>query len=143
MDDEQLDWLLASDEPWTRYRTRIDLLKQSEQYPKVKNDRYEMLDHPDIQALIADVNSWPGYALKRHNDAKHTIHKFSTLADFGLTIRDPGMLDVIQLILNHQAKEGAFQTLENFPKAFGGSGEDLLGWVMCDAPTLLYTLFKG
>ena len=36
--------------------------------------------------------------------------------------------------------KGPFQILINLPKTFGGTGEDLWTWVMCDAPTLLYAL---
>jgi hypothetical protein len=40
----------------------------------------------------------------------------------------------------HQAPEGAFETLEHIPKSFGGTGEDMWTWILCDAPTLLYAL---
>jgi len=40
----------------------------------------------------------------------------------------------------HQSPEGAFQSLVNIPKAFGGTGEDMWTWMLCDAPTLLYAL---
>jgi hypothetical protein len=46
----------------------------------------------------------------------------------------------IEAIVNHQSPEGAYQTLEHIPKAFGGPGEDLWAWILCDSPTLLYTL---
>ncbi len=37
-------WLLASEEPWTRYRTLVDLLGRSD--AKVAHERAEMLAHP-------------------------------------------------------------------------------------------------
>ncbi len=46
----------------------------------------------------------------------------------------------IQKILAHQSSEGAFQTLVNIPKSFGGSGQNAWAWILCDAPTLLYVL---
>ena len=63
-----IEWLLASDEPWTRYRTRVDLLDQPESHPDVQSARAEMTSHPKVQALIEEAAAWPGYALKRHND---------------------------------------------------------------------------
>ncbi|NIO72730.1 MAG: hypothetical protein GTN71_27850 [Anaerolineae bacterium] len=133
-------WLLESDEPWTRYRTLLDLLDRPEDDPEVQAARAEMLAHPQVQALIAEAATWPGYALKRHNDASHPIYKFSTLADFGLRADDPGMSAGIEAVMAHQSPEGAFQSLMNIPKRFGGTGEDTWTWMLCDAPTLLYAL---
>jgi hypothetical protein len=141
-----IEWLLESDEPWTRYRTLVDLLDQPEDDAGVQAARAEMLAHPQVQVLIAEAAAWPGYALKRHNDAKHPIYKFSTLADFGVQASDAppgggvGISTGIEAVLAHQSPEGAFQSLTNIPKAFGGTGEDMWTWIVCDAPTLAYAL---
>ncbi|MFQ5813599.1 MAG: hypothetical protein ACE5I2_10500 [Anaerolineae bacterium] len=140
MEADLTQWLLESDEPWTRHRTLVDLLDRPKDDPEVQAARAEMLAHPQIQTLIAEAGAWPGYALKRHNDAKHPIYKFSTLADFGVRAGDPGMTDAIEAVMTHQSPEGAFQSLVNIPKAFGGTGEDMWTWILCDAPTLLYAL---
>jgi hypothetical protein len=140
MTAELIQWLLESDEPWTRYRTLVDLLDRPEDAPEVQAARAAMLAHPQVQALVAEAAAWPGYALKRHNDANHPLYKLSTLADFGLRADDPGMQASIKAVLAHQAPQGAFQTVVNVPKTFGGTGEDAWTWVLCDAPTLLYAL---
>lgn len=135
-----LAWLMTSPEPWTRYRTQIDLLGLPEQMPEVRANRAAMLAHPQVQALIATATSWPGSALKRHNDASHPLHALSTLADFGLRAEDPGMSAAVEAVLAHQSAEGAFQSMLNIAPAYGGTGEDAWSWVLCDAPTLLYAL---
>jgi hypothetical protein len=135
-----IQWLLESEEPWTRYRTLVDLLDRPEDAPEVQTARAEMLAHPQVQDLITEAVAWPGYALRRHNDAKHPIYKWSTLADFGVRASDPGMNAGIEAVMAHQSPEGAFQSLVNIPKTFGGTGEDTWTWVLCDAPTLLYAL---
>ena len=140
MDPQQIQWLLDSNEPWTRYRTLTDLLDRPPDDPDVQRSRSDMLTHPTVMDLISESATWPGYALKRHNDAKHPIFKFSTLADFGIQASDPGMNIGINAITVHQSAEGAFQTVVHIPKAFGGPGEDLWTWVLCDTPTLLYIL---
>ncbi len=148
MTTEVTDWLLESDEPWTRYRTLVDLLDRPEDDPEVQAARQAMLEHPAVQEFIAEAATWPGYALKRHNDAGHPIYKFSTLADFGVRADDPGpalsvaegMVAGIEAVLAHQSPEGAVQTLMNIPERFGGTGEDMWTWILCDAPTLLYAL---
>ncbi len=44
--NDLLPWLLESDEPWTRYRTLIDLLDRTEDDPEVQSAREEMLSYP-------------------------------------------------------------------------------------------------
>jgi hypothetical protein len=46
----------------------------------------------------------------------------------------------IEAVLAHQSPEGAFQSLMNIHKRYGGTGEDTWSWMLCDAPTLLYVL---
>ncbi|MEA3441750.1 MAG: hypothetical protein U9R58_15855 [Chloroflexota bacterium] len=140
MTTETIQWLLESDEPWTRYRTMVDLLNLPEGSPDAMSVRKEMIEHPQVQALIDEANTWPGYTLKRHNDAKHPIYKFSTLADFGVRADDPGMETAINAVLAHQSEQGAFQTTLNISPKYGGTGEDTWTWVLCDAPTLLYAM---
>jgi len=137
-----IQWLIDFPEPWTHYRVLVDLLERSPSEPEVAAVRGAMVQHPLVQGLVADAGTWEERPLKRHNDASHPIYALSTLADFGINTDDPGMPDIIQLILAHQSPEGAFQTLVFIPRAFGGPDEDIWTWVACDAPTLLYALLS-
>lgn len=141
MTTDVIQWLLESDEPWTRYRTLVDLLNRPEDASEVQAARAEMLAHPQVQALITEAATWPGYALKRHNDAKHPIYKFSTLADFGVQATDPGMKAGIEALMAHQAEESAFQTQIYLHRRWSGGLEgEQWTWMACDAPTILYAL---
>jgi len=140
MTNDAVKWLRHSDEPWTRYRTLVDLLGRPPDDPEVQVARAQMVAHPQFQHLISQAQTWPGPALKRHNDASHPIHALSTLADFGLRANDPGVNEAVAAVLAHQSAEGAFQTVVNVAKSFGGTGEDAWSWMLCDAPTLLYVL---
>jgi hypothetical protein len=133
-------WLLAAPEPWTRYRTLLDLLDRPASDPEVIEARREMLAHPQVRELMATASTWGESPFKRHNDASHPVYALSTLADFGLQSCDPGMPEIIDKVLTHQSPQGAFQSLVNIAPAFGGSGEDQWTWMACDAPTLLYAL---
>lgn len=135
-----VDWLLQSSEPWTRYRTLVDLLGRPEQDAEVQTARAATAAHPQVQALAAEVAAWPGYAIRRHNDAGHPLHKLSVLADFGLRADDPAMAAAVEAVLAHQSAEGALQILINIPKAFGGDDQDHWAWVLCDAPVLVGAL---
>ncbi|MBN2387581.1 MAG: hypothetical protein JXB85_11220 [Anaerolineales bacterium] len=133
-------WLRDSPEPWTRYRTLVDLLGRPESDLERLAARREMITHPRVGGLVATAGEWEQRLLKRHNDAGHPLYALSTLADFGLKSDDPGMAAVIEKVMAHQAPDGPFQTLSNYPAAFGGSGRDEWLWIACDAPTLLYAM---
>jgi len=137
---DPIEWLLESKEPWTRYRTLVDLLDRAEDDPEVQAARADMLAHPMVQELVAEAVAWPGYPLKRHNDARHPIYKWSVLADFGVRAGDPGVAAGVEAVMAHQSAQGPFQTVVNIPRAFGGTDEDAWAWMACDAPTLLYAL---
>ncbi|NBD36022.1 MAG: hypothetical protein GVY30_08475 [Chloroflexi bacterium] len=137
---DPIEWLLNSDEPWTRYRTLVDLLDRPEDDAEVRAARAAMAAHPQVRALIEQAAAWPGFALKRHNDAKHPIYALSTLADFGLRASDPGISAIVEAVMAHQSEEGAFQTKLRLYKRFGGLDGEYWTWMACDAPTLLYAL---
>jgi hypothetical protein len=140
MAEDLMQWLLDPAEPWTRHRTLVDLLGRSADDPIVQSARAEMLAHPQVRELIAAAGEWPGYPLKRHNDAKHPLHTLTVLADFGLTAGDPGMAVVADKILARQADDGVLQILTNIHPRYGGSGKDQLHWSLCDAPVTLHAL---
>ena len=141
MTDGLIDWLLSGPS-WTEYRTRVDLLDQSEDAPKVRRARRAMLEHPRIRMLIEELEQWPGPVLKSHKSAGHLLHKLAFVADLGFHIDDPGIQDVIRRVQSHQSKDGPFQVLVNINPKYGGTGEDQLVWMLCDAPLILYALSK-
>ncbi len=135
------NWLLEGP-PWVQHRTRLDLLGQSEEDTEVIAARKAMLAHPQVKSLLEELTEWPGHVLKRHNDAKHLIHKLTFLADLGLKASDPALEPILERILAHQSPDGAFEITVNIPTRFGGSGEDEWQWMLCDAPSTLYALLK-
>ncbi len=135
-----VEWLLASDEPWTRCRARLDLLGEPADSPAVLDDRREMLAHPRVLELLQAASRWGEKPFTRHNDAGYPIYKLSMLADLGLHKSDPGVNAICQKVMARQSPEGAFQTLVSIPTAFGGDGREHWTWIICDAPTLLYSL---
>lgn len=136
-----LDWLLSG-EPWVAYRTRLDLLNQPGIDSNVQATRHAMLSHPWVQQLVGELAAWPGPPVNSHKSAGQLLHKLSFLADLGLKSDDPGMPQVIEAILAHQSAQGPFQMLGNISPSYGGSGKDELGWVLCDAPTVVYSLVR-
>ena len=141
MKEELITWLLKG-EPWVEYRTRIDLLDQSENEPQVIDAYNATLAHPVIQNLITELSDWPGPILKSHKKAGHHLHKLGFLADIGLNGDDTGIAKIIQRITKYESPEGQYQVLVNIKPGYGGTGEDQYAWMLCDAPLVIYALVK-
>ena len=136
-----IDWLLEG-EPWIVYRTRRDLLEQAEDDPQVVAARQAMLANPQVQALVSGLSDWPGEVIASHKSAGQPFHRLTFLADLGLRAGDPGIDTIIERILQHQSAEGPFQLSTNIPTHYGGSGQELWAWALCDAPLIVYALVK-
>ncbi|HEX9091231.1 MAG TPA: hypothetical protein VF831_07065, partial [Anaerolineales bacterium] len=63
-----IDWLLAG-EPWIEYRTRLDLLGQSEAEPQVRLARQSMLADPQVGNLVCELSNWPWTVIASHKSA--------------------------------------------------------------------------
>lgn len=137
-----IDWLVNSDEPWTRYRTRLDLMGEFPDSPAVMVEREGMLEHLRVRGLLHTAGTWGEQPIKRHNDAAHALYALSTLADFGLRADDPGVAELAQKVMGQQSAEGAFQSPVLIARAFGGTDTMQWTWLACDAPTLLYALLS-
>ena len=136
-----IDWLLDG-EPWVEYRTRLDLLGQSERDSRVRSARKSMLTDTQVQNLLAELSGWPGTVISSHKSASQPFHKLTFLADLGLTVDDPHVDTIVTRILEHQSTEGPFQLPMNIPTHFGGTGQDQWAWALCDAPLIIYALAK-
>jgi len=139
---KNIDFLKNPGQPWVVYRTLLDLEGLDENDPAVKKARTEMLNHPLIQGIIAELQDWPGIVLNSHKSAGQLYHKLSFLADLGMKSDDKGMKKVISKIKSSQSKEGLFCLPTQIPEHFGGSGREALAWALCDAPITLYSLAR-
>ena len=135
------EWLLEGP-PWVQYRARLDLAGQPEDARQVLAARQAVTADQQVQTLVADLAAWPGPPLRRHNDASHLLHKLVFVADLGLRAGDPGMDQIIESTLDRRSSQGVPQILFNIPSRYGGTGEDQLGWMLCDSPLVLYALLK-
>jgi len=124
-----LEYLKKSSVPWIKYNLGFC-------------DADEVLMDERIQQLIAEAKCKDDIVLKRHNDAKHPMHKTALLADLGLTKEHRDIAIIAENIMKHQNEFGAFLSMQNIPSNFGGTGRDEYEWVLCDFPTYLYSLIK-
>lgn len=93
--DNLVGWLLDG-EPWVEYRTRVDLIGQTENESDVINARKKMVNHPKIQTLLKELTNWLGQVLSSHKSAKQPFHKLSFIADIGLKKDDPPIDEIIE-----------------------------------------------
>lgn len=136
------EWLLASDEPWTRYRTLLDVVGRGAADSEAAAVREEMLEHPMVLELIERSAGWPGYPLKRHNDARHPLYAISTLADFGLTKEDLEIAEIAGSVMARFDGKG-FMSLLWLPRFLTNEEDaEAWAWMLCDSPTLLYSLLS-
>ncbi len=136
-----IEWLLEG-EPWIEYRARRDLMSQPENSPEVKSARDSMLADPQVKNLISELTQWPGKVIASHKSASQPFHKLTFIADLGLNVNDPGVEKIVARILAQQSAEGPFQLPMNVAKHYGGTGDDLWAWALCDAPLSVYALVK-
>jgi hypothetical protein len=141
MNDKTIEWLLQG-EPWIEYRTRLDLLEQPEDDPKVVTARKAMLADPKIRVLLTGLKDWPGAVLNSHKSASQPFHKLAFIADLGLRVSDPPVKQIARRVMEHQSRQGPFQLPMNIPAHFGGSGMDEWAWALCDAPVVVSALVK-
>lgn len=139
--DTIIPWLLEGP-AWVEYRTRRDLLDQTELDPEVRKTRAAMLDDPQVKSLLKELAEWPGEVLASHKSAGLLMHKLVFVADLGLKVGDPGVKKIIERIFKYQSTDGPFQMPMNISESYGGSGQDMGGWALCDAPVTLYGLLK-
>jgi hypothetical protein len=105
MNDKTIEWLLQQGEAWVEYRTRLDLLDQSESDPEVIAARNAMLADPKIKSLLSELADWPGTVLNSHKSASQPFHKLSFIADLGLNVNDPPVKKIVQKVMKHQSKQ--------------------------------------
>ena len=135
--DEVMSWLIEGPS-WVKYRANIDLLgssrtEQEGLWAQVKRE-------PLVCDLLARVDSWPWPRLTSHRSAGHPLHKLVFLADLGFTEKDPEMRPIIGRLLEHREPDGPFQMVANISEHYGGTGQDVRAWALCDSPSIAYAL---
>jgi len=136
-----IDFILENGETWLQYAIRINILKESK--GNLTGLRQQALSDPKIRAYLDDVAAYHDILVTNHKNPDLPIHKLLFLFGIGLDTDVPEIQTAIDKILENKDENGIYQSLTNIPKHFGGSGEDSLGWCLCDAPLLLLALTKA
>ncbi|MCL1847756.1 MAG: hypothetical protein FWF91_07330 [Coriobacteriia bacterium] len=137
---DTLQLILEQGDAWLCHAIRKTVLKESEE--DLTDLRSEVLSDTRIKAYLADVADYHSMIVSNHKNPDLPIHKLLFLLDIGLR-EEPEIAVATRKIMEHKDENGVYQSLTNIPKHFGGSGEDVFGWCLCDAPLLLLALLKA
>ncbi|HBZ41277.1 MAG: hypothetical protein A2Y20_09115 [Firmicutes bacterium GWF2_51_9] len=102
-----------------------------------------LLNDVKIRSLLADISHFHDFVVNSHKNVNNPMHKLLFLLDLGLDRSVTEIDEAIQAILAHQDRNGVYQTLMNISVNYGGTGENVFTWALCDAPLLLLALVKA
>jgi len=135
-----LDFILQNGEAWLQYAVKINFL--GENRDTLTALEQQALADAKIKAYLVDITDFHSILVSNHKNPDLPIHKLLFLLDIGFDTSLPEIQIAINEILKHKDSNGVYQSPTNIPKHFGGSGEDMLSWCLCDAPLLLLALQK-
>ena len=140
--NDLLKWLTES-EPWTAYRTRLDLLGETAGEVPVVRVKEALIRHPIIKDMLGSLDDWDKAPITNHKKAGLWLHKLSFLAEAGLTPEDDSRIKRhVDALVSHIDENGVIMSVLNIPKAFGGTGENMRTWTLCDGPKAMAALAR-
>lgn len=108
--------------------------------PNAEQYQDSLVQDPRIAALIEELQDWPGPAISSHKSAKQHFHKLVFLAEIGVSMRTPGVVTVVDRILDSLDENFVPCIGMNIGRGYGGTGQPAPAWALCDAPNTLYAL---
>lgn len=135
------NYLLANSEPWLQYCVRVNLLHETKS--ALTALKQTALQDSKIKSYLHDISSYHGQLVRNHKNPELPIHQLHFLLDIGFDTSVPEIKAAIGEIMKHKDVHGVYQSLTNIPKHYGGTGEDMFGWCLCDSPLLLSALVKA
>jgi len=133
--------LLSVSDPWLQYAIRLNLLNESKE--DLIDLRTEALKDKRIRSYLSDITDFHKAIVRNHKDPDLSIHKLLFLLDIGFDTDVPEIDSAVKHIMSRKDKNGVYQSKTNIPQHYGGKGEDVFGWCLCDAPLLLTALLKA
>ncbi|NLZ55913.1 MAG: hypothetical protein GX900_04550 [Clostridiaceae bacterium] len=132
--------LLEISDDWLKYAIRLHLCHEDKE--NLVDSRKAALADSRIKRYLADITDFHGMLVTNHKNPDLPIHKLLFLIDLGFGTEIPEIQAAVDEILKHRDENGIYQSMTNVPKHFGGTGEDVFSWCLCDAPLLLLALLK-
>ncbi len=127
---DPVPWLLASDEPYTRWVTRTEILGEPPDSTAAADDHEALLGDPGVRGLIETLPAWDAIATAPdHHSPAFLPNRLNLLADLGVQGGDDTRIEsLVDVLLAHQDRHGRFTSAE----ADGGRPKPESGAVLCD-----------
>ncbi|MDI9519655.1 MAG: hypothetical protein QM308_00610 [Bacillota bacterium] len=133
--------LLEISEDWLKYAVLLRLRHENkEDLVEIRN---KALADSRIKRYLKEITGFHKTLVTNHKNPDLPIHKLLFLLDLGFDTEVPEIKTAVEEILKHRDEHGVYQSMTNVPKHFGGTGEDVFSWCLCDAPLLLLALIKS
>lgn len=116
--DDPLPWVLASDEPWARWIALTEVLGTPPEEPSAVAVRLEIVAHPSIRRLIAELPD-PDKAADHgeHGSPLFAPNRLGLLADLGVRAGDDARLDrLAEALLGSRDRQGRLVMPERLPQ---------------------------
>lgn len=132
--------LIECDEPFTVYRTLVDILGLAKTHSAIKRMKKLVLADEKVQQLIAKLpNIWAEYLVKGHDKVDYPPSVLLLLFDFGINVSDfPEIKNLMTQMKELHDDEGRFLSLARFPKK-----QPVVGSSLCDTHIITETLLVG
>jgi hypothetical protein len=126
---------------WLKYAIHLNLMHE----PKVSlvEIRNAALADDRIKRYLSDIANFHNIPVTNHKSPDLPIQKLLFLLDLGFDTEIMEIKTAIDEILKHREEHGVYLSITNVPRHFGGTGEDVFSWCLCDAPLLLLALLKA
>ena len=138
---DAIGYILENGEVWLQYAARKNILKENDD--SLVELKQQALSDPRVRTYLNDVADYHSILVSNHKNPDLPIHKLLFLLDVGFDASVPEIRIAAGKIMENKDSFGVYKSLTNIPKHFGGSGEDVFGWCLCDAPLLLFALLQA
>lgn len=136
--------LLNCDEPFTRYKTLIDLLEIDKKDKNVLKAKTLIKKDSRIINLVNKIADWEKYIVTGHQKWDYPPSLINLLFDMGVEAKDFEHIDTqLKKMLKHQNENGRFES--HFKMMYGKSKakEAIWGTSLCDSHSILLVLIRG
>jgi hypothetical protein len=133
--------LLEISDDWLKYAIRLNLGHEAK--GNLVENRNAALADSRIKRYFSDIANYHKTLVTNHKNPDLPIHKLLFLLELGFDTEVPEIKAAIDEILKHRDEHGIYQSMTNVPRHYGGTGENVFSWCLCDAPLLLLALLKA
>ncbi|PKQ10048.1 MAG: hypothetical protein CVT69_01765, partial [Actinobacteria bacterium HGW-Actinobacteria-9] len=138
--EEIISWLLASDEPYAEWVTRMRILGEPPTSADVAAVRMRVLADPAVRELAESLPEWGSSAeVGGHHSPAYLPNRLNLLADMGVRAGDFPVVDArLAELLEHQDGAGRFLSFGTAP----GQAEPSWGTLLCDTNVITDVLLR-